>query len=273
MGRHRKNQLQDSGVDNILINVHGTHKLDQKWFKILQATHVQESPIIIGIDEAARGSVFGPMIVAGSANLLGWFLPGIKDSKLIRQIKARKALADEIRHNTIWVSAVIPASVINRFGTVVPLKEAGRRVAAELVKRIRVHRPYTPLQVIFDGRDHKEQNVDGVHYVSIEKADATIFEVSCASIIAKSTHDGLIEEFLKNPLYRRYEIESHRGYGTSKHKAALEVFGLSDQHRTTACDTFLRNKNAPPYDPAPAREQPAAPRPQLAIPAEVFVTA
>jgi ribonuclease HII len=196
--------------------------------------------ILIGIDEAGRGPIFGPMTVGATANPTRWFFPGIKDSKEIKKESLRQALAVEIKQNTIWATAVVSAECINRFGTIRSLREAGRKVAAEMVARVRGYFPEFNIRVVFDGRDHQSETDGLCTYESIEKADATIFEVSCASIIAKVLHDDLIHEIVKSDRkYERYDLNHCRGYGTPKHKAALQEFGRTDQHRTAACNTIL----------------------------------
>lgn len=196
-------------------------------------------PIIIGIDEVGRGPVFGPMFIAATANLVGWKIAGIRDSKEIKNERARKALAGEIRHNCVWNVAEISAEAINAYGTHKTLIYAGQKVAEEIVKRVRIMIPNRPIRVIFDGRDHRTEVKDGYSVESIEKADATIFECSCASIIAKSLHDDRINAFAEDPRYSKYALRKSRGYPTPEHKLMLQEHGLSDLHRNVACRTFL----------------------------------
>lgn len=240
--------------DGICIEAHGTNKLRWNWFQALASMDETTDPIIIGVDEAGRGPVFGPMVVGGSANLTGWRLDGIRDSKKIPQEHVRKALANEIRHNTIWAVAVIDVKTINQFGTFKSLVAAGQMVAAELVRRLRAYTD-RPLRVIFDGRDHPKRGEAGISFESMEKADDKIFEVSCGSILAKVMHDDMVHDLVKShSKYMHYDLDNNKGYPTPKHKVALKEFGLTDQHRVVACGTFLaEDKDGKAYVTTPTK--------------------
>jgi ribonuclease HII len=222
---------------HVKLSTKGFNKLGSRSFLSLVKEGMQE--ILIGIDEVGRGPQFGPMVIAGCANITGWRLDAVKDSKEIKSESKRKALANEIRHNCVFFIAEIPVQAINEFGTLKSLKAAGNIVAREMIKKVREYFPQTKIHVIYDGRDFAPSNQDGCRIESIEKADAEIFEVSCASIVAKSHHDDLIEALAQNPVYARYEISRHKGYGTKRHKELVLEHGLSDQHRAVACRTWL----------------------------------
>jgi ribonuclease HII len=241
------------------INTSGTAKLQAGWFQMLQTISTSTiSTIKVGIDEVGRGSIFGPMVVAATANLSGWTLGAIRDSKLIKCSAIRKQLADEIRHNLVWAVIVVPPKAINEFGTLNTLLYAGRRVREEIIKRLSANFPRSLYHVIYDGRDHPRATEGDVRIESIEKADATIFEVSCASILAKATHDGLIEKLCEDPNYARYDLINHRGYGTPKHEAALRKYGPCDLHRKVATATLLTEPTEDEtHQPAGRGRQPA----------------
>lgn len=206
---------------------------------------MDDQPIIIGIDEAGRGPVFGPMVIGASCNISGWQLAAVKDSKLVKSEDQRRMLDRRIRENTIWATAVVSADVINQFGTQRTLKVAGKKIATEMFQKLRAKFPSRKIRIIFDGRDHPN-TVDGdLSIESIEKADSTIFEVSCASLIAKVLHDNMIHDIVKSDpqRYGPYDLDSCKGYGTAAHKAALIKHGLTPYHRKVACTTLLTPKS------------------------------
>jgi ribonuclease HII len=129
----------------------GFNKLGSEAFLSLVRTNMDQ--IVVGIDEVGRGPCFGPMLVAACANVTGWHLPRVRDSKLVKKESERKALANEIRHNCIFEIAEIPAAAINQFGTLKSLKAAGNLVARKMVERLQAAFPGTLIHVIFDGRD------------------------------------------------------------------------------------------------------------------------
>jgi ribonuclease HII len=243
------------------LDARGTNKLRSKWLERLREG-INVVTITIGIDEAGRGPVFGPMVVAGAANLTGWHLPSIRDSKDIKNENTRRTLAAEIRHNMAWSLSEIPVEAINRFGTLVSLKFAGEQVMNKLIAEVRACLPGVALEVIFDGRDHRERTMEcGTKIRCEDKADSKYFCVSAASILAKVHHDDRIHEICRShSRYQNYDLDSNKGYPTKHHKDALVKFGMTDQHRTTACATFLADKrgDGKAHGTPPAQAQRAA---------------
>ena len=77
----------------------------------------------------------------------------------------------------------------------------------------------------------------GIPYKSIIKGDAKCYSISAASIIAKVTRDRIMREWDK--IYPQYGFAAHKGYGTSKHIAAIKEYGLCPIHRRSFTKNFI----------------------------------
>lgn len=227
----------------------GLHKLGQKWFHNLVDDAIQNK-ITLGIDEVGRGCVYGPVVVAGVAIINDWHIAGIKDSKIIKSEPVRRALAYEIQHNTVWATASIDAVKLNQLtsqwveGKPKPMtqiiNECGQAIMDAIIPKLRDNFPGRHIDVVFDGDDWEPKQCSGYTIKCFPKADATVYEVSSASILAKVLRDNWVHEQVKaDPSLGRYDLDNCKGYGTAKHKAALMEFGLTDHHRKAACATLL----------------------------------
>jgi len=169
---------------------------------------------ICGIDEAGRGPLAGPMVVAGV--ILTKEIEGLNDSKKISE-KRRELLYEEIIDSSIYHIVTIDNKSIDTNGISHSIKEA----LIEIYNRLKGRN----ISFIFDGNSSY-----GINEVShLIKADAKIPEVSAASILAKVTRDRIMIEYAKK--YPEYGFERHKGYGTKAHIEAIKEYGFSDIHR------------------------------------------
>jgi ribonuclease HII len=220
----------------------GSRKLASEWHRLIAREMEPSQKIVVGVDEVGNGAIVGPICVAAVSVFTGWHLPGITDSKLIKSEKRRGVLAGEIRHNTVWTMGTMPASAINLYGAGPSLDALQEGVIEAHVARIRAVYKNNPIEVIVDGAG-QSRHCDKYTLVRIPKADATQYEVSCASIIAKVCVDDWMNAAAKSdPILARYKIDKCKGYGTAEHKAALIEHGLSEHHRRDACQTLITGK-------------------------------
>ncbi|TSC85496.1 MAG: ribonuclease HII [Parcubacteria group bacterium Gr01-1014_8] len=195
---------------------------------------------VVGIDEAGRGALAGPVCVGAVLYPLDFDWreafalvtkkgkPKLRDSKQL-SAQQRDVLYEYIAaHGRLkHAAAFVSAEIIDAIGIVNAAHEAAAvamsklgvepgRVAVLLDSGLRVPRIW-------------EQE-------SFIRGDETIPAISCASIVAKVTRDRHMEEMSER--YRAYGFERHKGYGTQEHLKKIRSDGLSSFHRVTFCTNF-----------------------------------
>ena len=186
--------------------------------------------MILGIDEVGRGAWAGPLVM-GAAVLNGAKIKGLTDSKALSK-KQREKIAQEIYESSAivglgWVSNI----ELDKIGLSAGLKLATRRAVKEAQAKCKKQNVKFD-EIIIDGTVNFLSGTPFEKYVSVlKKADLLISSVSAAAICAKVARDNFMAELSKNPEFKPYAFESHSGYGTAKHRAALAKFGVSEAHR------------------------------------------
>ncbi len=179
--------------------------------------------MILGIDEVGRGPWAGPLVV-GAVVLDGQAcgIEGLADSKRLTDTQ-RRSLDPLIRQKALaWGLGWVHAAEIDKLG----LAESLRVATIRAVERITV--PYH--EIIIDGTiNFLKETGKGAHVTTLPKADALIPSVSAAAIIAKVARDTYMVE--QSVVYPAYGFESHVGYGTQRHQAALQEYGVTPLHR------------------------------------------
>ena len=179
--------------------------------------------MILGIDEAGRGPWAGPLVV-GAVVLGGAYISGLTDSKKLSKNKRSRIYREIVNmaksYNTGWVSA----KELDEIGMSAALRLASIRA----VKGIRIS--YS--EIIIDGTvNFLAETGKGKYVKTMPKADLLIPSVSAASIIAKVERDNYMEEL--DNLYEGYKFGSNAGYGTEKHRLAIEKLGVTPEHRVS----------------------------------------
>ena len=169
---------------------------------------------LCGIDEAGRGPLAGPLVVAGV--ILEKEILGLNDSKVLSE-KKREKLFDEIKEKSKYHIVFKSAKEIDDFGISFCLKSS----ILEIMEKLQEFSD----NFLMDGNTNF-----GIQNLQKEiKADAKYEEVSAASILAKVSRDRFMDEI--SPLYANYNFHKHKGYGTKAHIEAIRKFGRSDIHR------------------------------------------
>ena len=149
---------------------------------------------ICGIDEAGRGPLAGPVVVAGVIMPKDSMIEFVNDSKKVTE-KRREMLYDKIREEAISYSiAVIDQNVIDDIN----ILNATKQGVTEVVDGLDVK----PDLIIVDALEHI--NTRGIPYEPIIKGDAKCYNIAAASILAKVTRDRIMRQW--DEIYPQYRI-------------------------------------------------------------------
>ena len=180
---------------------------------------------ICGIDEAGRGPLAGPVVVAGVIMPEDSMIEGVNDSKKVSEKKREKLYELIIEEAISYSVGIVDQNEIDRIN----ILNATKAGLTEAVRTLKVK----PELILVDALT----NIDtcGVPYKSIIKGDAKSYSIAAASIIAKVTRDRIMREWDK--VYPQYGFEKHKGYGTAAHISAIKENGLCPLHRLS----FVKN--------------------------------
>ena len=182
---------------------------------------------ICGIDEAGRGPLAGPVVVAGVIMPEDSMIEGVNDSKKVSE-KKREKLYDLILEEAISYSvAIIGQDMIDEINILNATKQGVTNVVEELEIK--------PDLIVVDALTHI--NTKGIPYDSIIKGDAKCYNIAAASIIAKVTRDRIMRQW--DEIYPQYGFAQHKGYGTAKHIGAIKEYGLCSIHRRSFTKNFI----------------------------------
>jgi ribonuclease HII len=211
---------------------------------MLSARFKDDTIIEIGIDEAGRGSFWGP-IMAGAVVIpeeSSWtdkqrvLLSQLRDSKKINP-KKREKIADEIKE-LIPQSAVgiVTAQEINEKGITWANMEAFRRAVKELGL---CPEDVSKCRLIIDGVLSIDK-WDGEQELEVE-GDSKYLAIAGASILAKVTHDRWITKFCEDhtECNDRYDLLKSKGYGTARHREGIRIYGAHELHRVLYIQNWL----------------------------------
>lgn len=182
---------------------------------------------ICGIDEAGRGPLAGPVVVASVIMSENSMIEGVNDSKKVSE-KKREKLYDLILEEAIsYGVGIIGQDEIDEINILNATKKGLTTSLKELTAK--------PDLIIVDALTHIDTL--GIPYESIIKGDAKCYSISAASIIAKVTRDRIMREWDK--IYPQYGFAQHKGYGTSAHINALKEYGPCPLHRRSFIKNFV----------------------------------
>lgn len=175
--------------------------------------------LIVGVDEAGRGPLAGPVVAAACIFSRAYKNKEINDSKKLSE-KKREELFEIIKKDAVaYGIGVVDAETIDK----VNIYEATKIAMKEAINQIKIK---------FDLILTDAMPLTGfdVEVVPIIKGDAKCLNIAGASILAKVTRDHMLDELDKK--YPEYGFKKHKGYGTALHMEALKKYGpIKGVHR------------------------------------------
>ena len=181
-----------------------------------------QGKLVVGLDEAGRGPLAGPLVVAGVVFPEGYDSGDINDSKQLTE-KKREALYDIIIRDALFYEIkIVEPEEIDRLN----ILEADRKAMTEIALK-------APVDIVLT--DALDLYIDK-KVISLIKGDTLSCNIAAASILAKVTRDRIMYEY--DRIYPEYGFARHKGYGTKAHLEALEKYGVTPIHRRSYRPVF-----------------------------------
>lgn len=172
---------------------------------------------IIGLDEAGRGPMAGPLVVAGVIFPQGYENDMINDSKQL-SAKKREMLYDIIIKDALaYQIEIIDVEEVDRLN----VYQASKKGMIDAISHISIRPDYALTDAMPLG--------DIIEHEAIIKGDSQSLSIAGASILAKVTRDRIMEEY--DQIYPEYGFQKNNGYPTKQHKEALQLYGVTPIHR------------------------------------------
>lgn len=179
--------------------------------------------LVAGVDEVGRGALFGPVVAAAvilpTSTLQQLAIAGVKDSKQLSH-RQRLRLAQDIQRLALdWRIGYATSAEIDQIN----ILQASLLAMKRAVVKLKVQ----PELCLVDGRQRLPDL--GIPQRTMIKGDQRSLEIAAASVVAKVWRDELLVRFSVN--YPNYDLHSNKGYGTERHRLALQQHGPSRLHR------------------------------------------
>lgn len=179
---------------------------------------------VIGVDEAGRGPLAGPVVSAAVLLSKRRFSNLIDDSKKLSPLGREKAFL-EINRNSVSGIGIVNERIIDRINILEATRLSMQQAVISLVNKLGSIN-HKEVFAIVDG------NMDlsfGFPYQSIVKGDNKSKSIAAASILAKVIRDRMMYAYDK--IYPAYGFKRHKGYPTKEHRDILRDIGPCAIHR------------------------------------------
>ncbi len=182
---------------------------------------------LVGVDEAGRGPLAGPVVAAAVLITVETRIPGVNDSKKLSP-ERREALMMQIAFSSERLAVrAVHSEAIDRINILEASRQAMRDAVQGLfLKRRKGFNPQKDILVLVDGLPVPDFPIEALAVVG---GDATCLPIAAASILAKVTRDRLMESY--DQKYPQYGFAQHKGYPTPLHLERLREHGPCPIHR------------------------------------------
>jgi ribonuclease HII len=184
-----------------------------------------------GIDEAGRGPLAGPVVVAAVVFEYGRRIENVRDSKKLSKSRREELYEKIIEACEDYSIEIVNNNIVDELNILRATMLGMERCLSTLKNK--------NVKVFVDGNYFRLS--DGSHedydYETVVKGDDKIFEISCASILAKVTRDRLMRGYDNN--FPLYNFKQHKGYATKEHINKIKNYGLCELHRKTFCKRII----------------------------------
>ncbi len=205
---------------------------------------------LIGVDEAGRGPLAGPVSVGVVLVPQGFdwnLIPGVNDSKKLsekkREVIFERALELVAAGKLSYIVEMPSAKQIDKKGIAVVIRAAMDKGLTHLSSRQDLELDWASCMVKLDGSLYAPKYC--VHQETIIKGDSKERVIGLASIMAKVTRDRYMVKIATKPAYASYDFARHKGYGTLAHRTAIMKHGVSSEHRVTFCKNCVTTGQNP----------------------------
>jgi len=187
--------------------------------------------LICGIDEAGRGPLAGPVVAASVVFEQGFKIDGVNDSKLLTGFQRENLFLKIIDNCIEYKISLIDNNEIDEINILKATMKAMYTTIFNIKSK--------PHKYFIDGNYFKLENnyQEKINYETVIHGDAIIFEISCASILAKVTRDNLMRGY--HIRFPEYNFKKHKGYATKEHYKNIEEYGLCEIHRRSFLKKIL----------------------------------
>ena len=191
----------------------------------------EKDKIEVGLDEAGRGCLFGPVCVAGVIWLDEDPNPEleIRDSKKVSE-KKRALLKDYIKDNSIAYSiTLVDHDDIDKYNILQATLRGMHQCLDNITDIINID------TILVDGNHfdfYSDRNDNYINHICVVDGDNTYKSIAAASILAKTYRDEWIDKLVdENPELEKYDLRNNKGYGTKRHLDAIKEYGVTKWHR------------------------------------------
>ena len=171
--------------------------------------------LVVGIDEAGRGPLAGPLVVAGVVFPAGYQSEEIYDSKKLTERKREELFPRIVEDALFYDIEIVDEKTIDELNILEATRQAMSRIALA-----------APCQIVLT--DAMKLYIDKPT-IDIVKGDQKSVSIAAGSILAKVTRDHIM--YRLDELYPQYGFRNNKGYPTKDHLEALEKYGVLDIHR------------------------------------------